>query len=242
MGKTVEAILALRRLLAGRGVRRVLILPPANLQPQWQGELREKGGLRVPRLEGPKTLIWPDGTKQGVSGVAEALEQDILLMSRETARSDGNAPILMQATPWDVVLVDEGHAARRASQIEGEFNAVTLLLGLLRQLQAAGQARGFMILSATPMQTHPWEPWDLMQVLGEGGLWLSGFFVIRGVLRRSLKAGIRRAHARGGFAPGGDSDRIRSTFPPLPAVLTLPSPENADAFAEAQSFLPAPRP
>ena len=29
------------------------------------------------------------------------------------------------------------------------------------------------------MQTHPWEPWDLLQVLGEGGMWLSGFHVIR---------------------------------------------------------------
>lgn len=58
MGKTVEAILSLRRRLAGRGVKRALILPPANLLPQWQGELREKGGLLVPRMEGPKTLIW----------------------------------------------------------------------------------------------------------------------------------------------------------------------------------------
>ena len=237
MGKTVEAILALRRLLAGRGVRRVLILPPANLLPQWQGELREKGGLRVPRLEGPKTLTWPDGTKQAVSGVAEALEQDILLMSRETARSDGNAPILMRATPWDVVLVDEGHAARRASQIEGEFNAATLLLGLLRQLQAAGQARGFMILSATPMQTHPWEPWDLMQVLGEGGLWLSGFFVIR-----EFYEGLSRLEA--GLLTRAKALRLAEILtasidlPPLPAGLTLPSPENADAFAEALSFLP----
>ena len=86
MGKTVEAILVLRRLLAGRGVARALILPPANLLPQWQGELREKGGLRVPRLEGPKTLVWPDGSRQPVSGLAEALEQDVLLLSRETAR------------------------------------------------------------------------------------------------------------------------------------------------------------
>ncbi|MBX6386287.1 MAG: hypothetical protein IRZ07_25495, partial [Microbispora sp.] len=90
MGKTVEAILTLRRLLAGRGVKRALILPPANLLPQWQGELREKGGLRVPRLEGPKTLIWPDGSKEAVSGLAEALQQDLLLLSRETARSEAN--------------------------------------------------------------------------------------------------------------------------------------------------------
>lgn len=237
MGKTVEAILALRRLLAGRGVRRALILPPANLLQQWQDELREKGGLRVPRLEGQRALIWPDGTKQAISGVAEALEQDILLMSRETARMDGNAPLLLQATPWDLVLLDEGHAARRANQIEGEFNAATLLLGLLRQLQAAGQARGFLILSATPMQTHPWEPWDLMQVLGEGGRWLSGFHVVRefyagmkrledGVLTRAEAVGLAEILA------------ASIHLPALPVGLTLPSPVNTEAFADALSFLP----
>ena len=179
MGKTVEAILVLRRLLAGRGVARALLLPPANLLSQWQGELREKGGLRVPRLDGPRKLMWPDGTEEAVSGLAEALERPLLLLSRETARTEGNLPILLTAKPWDLVLLDEGHAARRANQVEGEFNSPTLLLGLLRRLQATGQARSILMLSATPMQTHPWEPWDLLQVLGEGGLWLSGFHVVR---------------------------------------------------------------
>ena len=34
MGKTVEAIMVLRRLLAGRGVRRVLLLVPAGILRQ----------------------------------------------------------------------------------------------------------------------------------------------------------------------------------------------------------------
>jgi len=238
MGKTVEAILALRRLLAGRGVKRALILPPANLLPQWQGELREKGGLRVPRMEGAKTLIWPDGTKQAISGLAEALEQPLLLLSRETARSEGNLPTLLNATPWDLVLLDEGHAARRANQIEGEFNTPTLLLGLLRQMQMKGQARSFMILSATPMQTHPWEPWDLLQVLGEGGLWLSGFHVVRrfyealaslerGALPRSEAIAVARILA------------ATPDCPPAPTNLGLPPLDDADAFAQALRFLPA---
>lgn len=239
MGKTVEAILSLRRLLAGRGVKRALILPPANLLPQWQGELREKGGLLVPRMEGPKTLIWPDGTKQSISGIAEALDEPLLLLSRETARSEGNLPALLSAAPWDVVLLDEGHAARRASQIEGEFNAPTLLLGLLRQMQTKCQARSFMILSATPMQTHPWEPWDLLQVLGEGGLWLSGFHIVRrfymalasldrGALPRSEGMALARILA------------ATPQCPPAPASLNLPPLDDADAFAKALRFLPAP--
>ena len=238
MGKTVEAILILRRLLAGRGVKRALILPPANLLPQWQGELREKGGLRVPRLEGLKTLIWPDGSRQTVSGLAEALRQDLLLLSRETARSEANQPILFEARPWDLVLLDEGHAARRANQIEGEFNTPTLLLGLLRQLQARKQAKSFLILSATPMQTHPWEPWDLLQVLGEGGIWLSGFHVVR----RFYEA---LAALERGELSGKDANALARILaatpdaPPAPVSLGLPPVTEPDAFAQALRFLPA---
>ena len=179
MGKTIEAILVLRRLMAGRGVERVLILLPAGLLRQWQAELREKGGLTFPRLEGLNTLVWPDGNEVKTVDLAEALEQDLLLMSRETARTENNLAVVLQARPWDLVLLDEAHAARRKEQEEGEYNTPTLLLNLLRELQLRKRARGIMLLSATPMQTHPWEPWDLMAVLGEGGPWLSEFSVVR---------------------------------------------------------------
>ncbi len=179
MGKTVEAILVLRRLLAGRGVRRALLLIPAGLLKQWQAELREKGGLLVPRLEGVTNLVWPDGEERKTASLAEALRQDVLLLSRETARTENNLGQILAAEPWDLVLLDEAHAARRSKQEEREFNASTLLLGLLRELQLRRRARGFLLLSATPMQTHPWEPWDLLSVLGEGGAWLAEFHDVR---------------------------------------------------------------
>ncbi len=175
MGKTIEAIMILRRLLAGRGVRRVLFLLPAGLTTQWQEELREKGGLVVPRLEGTNTLVWPDGRREKVADFSAALKQDLLIVSRETARRENFRGEILAAEPWDIVLLDEAHAARRAKQEEGEFNAATLLLELLRQMQIAGATKSFLLLSATPMQTAAWEPWDLLAVLGEGGAWLADF-------------------------------------------------------------------
>lgn len=179
MGKTIEAVVALRRLLAGRGVRRVLVLLPAGLLIQWQEELREKGGLVFPRFDPFKGLLWPDGREQRMAGLAEALACDRLLLSRETARTEANQRFLLEAEPWDLVLLDEAHAARRESRVETEYNTATLLLELLRQLQLQRKARGFFLLSATPMQTHPWEPWDLLAVLGEGAPWLSEFATVR---------------------------------------------------------------
>jgi len=179
MGKTIEAILVLRRLLAGRGVRRVLFLLPAGLLRQWQAELREKGGLLVPRLQGSGSLIWPDGREEPVDGLAQALRQPLLLVSREMARLEGNLGTLLSADDWDLVLLDESHAARRLDQKEGAFNQANLLLKLLRELQLKGKAKSFLLLSATPMQTQPWEPWDLLGVLGEGGPWLAEFKAVR---------------------------------------------------------------
>jgi hypothetical protein len=237
MGKTVEGILILRRLLAGRGVKRSLILLPANLLQQWQEELRERGNLLVPRLEGT-TVVWPDGRKEKKETLADALPLDILLMSRETARTEANLPMLLAATPWDLVMLDEAHAARRANQVEGEFNSPTLLLGLLRRLQASGQAKSFLLLSATPMQTHPWEPWDLLQVLGEGGLWLSGFHVVR-----DYYGGL--AALEHGTCTKDEGISIANTLsqtdlvPTAPDGIRLPPLFDIDAFAKALTFLPA---
>lgn len=228
MGKTIEAIMVLRRLMAGRGVSRALLLLPAGLTGQWQEELREKGGLVVPRLQGLDTLVWPDGRSQRLSGLAAALEQDILIMSRETARTESNTNILLAARPWDLVLMDEAHAARRGKQEEGEFNSATLLLNLLRQLQIRRKARGFLLLSATPMQTSPWEPWDLLSVLGEGGAWLSDFDGVRGFygLVHGLKTGTTTPEdaRRAAYLVTADS-----RFPPPPAGFpALTSPQDGE--------------
>jgi superfamily II DNA or RNA helicase len=183
MGKTIEAILILRRLLAGRGAKRVLILLPAGLLRQWQAELREKGGMIFPRLQGSDMLVWPDGRDEKRENLAAVLSEEVVIVSREFARLEANRNIFLAAEPWDVVLLDESHAARRREAKEGEFNRGNLLLDLLRRLQLSGQARGILLLSATPMQTQPWEPWDLLGVLGEGGPWLAEFRAVRDYYR-----------------------------------------------------------
>jgi hypothetical protein len=140
---------------------------------------REKGGLVFPRLQGDDTLVWPDGSEQRVGGLADAFKANALLISREFARREDRRFVILGSEPWDLVFLDESHAARRAKAKEGEFNRGNLLLDLLRILQLREQARSIMLLSATPMQTQPWEPWDLLGVLGEGGPWLAEFRAVR---------------------------------------------------------------
>ena len=221
MGKTVEAILILRRLLAGRGVKRALILPPAGLLKQWQAELREKGGLVVPRLENPTTLVWPDGRLETVSDLANALKLDLILMSRELARLESHRAIILNAPAWDLVLLDEAHAARRREQEEGEYNSATLLLALLRDLQLKGKTRSFLLLSATPMQTHPWEPWDLLAVLGEGNAWLAEFGAVRAYY--GAIAGIRKGNCPERVARSAAELIVADPSFPSPQGFTVPN-------------------
>ncbi|MGH9449730.1 MAG: DEAD/DEAH box helicase [Terriglobia bacterium] len=232
MGKTIEAILVLRRLMAGRGVRRALLLLPAGLLKQWQSELREKGGLIVPRLEGTSALVWPDGKNRKVNGIPEALRENILLMSRETARTESNASLLLAAEPWDLVILDEAHAARRRKQEEGEYNSGTLLLDLLRSLQLRRQARGILLLSATPMQTHPWEPWDLLAVLGEGGRWLAEFAEVRNF----YSAVVAVKDGRCDLATAQDAARLIHSDESFPKLEGPPGDSDVEGIAQRLAF------
>ncbi|NUQ69931.1 MAG: hypothetical protein HUU17_03840 [Chthonomonadales bacterium] len=178
LGKTIEATLALRRLLAGRGVSRALLLVPAGLARQWQEELREKGGLLVPQYD-RGLLVQPDGSKTPMDSAKALSTEPVLLLSREWARSPANRDKLMRAPAWDLVLMDEAHAARRKASEETAFNQANLLLDLLRELQLTRQAGSIILMSGTPMQIEPWEPWDLLSVLGIGGKWLASFEPVR---------------------------------------------------------------
>lgn len=228
MGKTIEAIASLRRLMAGRGVERVLVLLPAGLVRQWQAELREKGGLLFPRYDGSGTLTWPDGTERRGVTLATALKEPQLLISRELLRGDAHLPVVLDAEPWDLVVLDEAHAARRSKQDEGAYNGATRLLELARQLQLRGVARGLMLLSATPMQVSPWEPWDLLSVLGQGGAWLGDFSAVRDFY-------VRLAWLRQGTLAPPMARAIAAMvvddpdFPPPPAFAAIP--DDADRTA-----------
>ncbi|MBC7234304.1 MAG: hypothetical protein H5T69_00565 [Chloroflexi bacterium] len=232
MGKTIEAIFVLRRLMAGRGVRRALLLVPAGLLKQWQEELREKGGLLVPYWDRGH-LVHPDGRTEK-SEAAEALGRcAVVLLSREWARLPGHRETVLSAPPWDLVLLDEAHAARRSAPVEREFNSANLLLQLLRELQLYRRARGILLLSATPMQTQPWEPWDLLTTLGVGGRWMVDFADIRtfygGIA--ALKAG--RSLSLPTAQTIGRLVAADSEFPPAPPDVDSSTPQS---IANSLSF------
>jgi hypothetical protein len=67
------------------------------------------------------------------------------------------------------VIVDEAHHARRRDFLDLDRYRPNRMLELLNRLQH--HTRGLLLMTATPMQVHPIEIWDLLNTLGLSGEW-----------------------------------------------------------------------
>ena len=169
LGKTIEIGLTIRELLLSGAIERSLLLVPAAVLGQWQEELGEKLALWVPRWT-DGAWLWPDGTETAAKpGDPWASKEPITLVSSHLARRKDQRQRLLAAAPWDLVVVDEAHHARRSG---GKANGTpNTLLGLLQDLHQQGGWRALYLASATPMQMYPHEAWDLIQLFDLCGWW-----------------------------------------------------------------------
>jgi ERCC4-related helicase len=180
LGKTIEAGLLLRQAwLAGRA-KRILILAPKAVLKQWQVELREKFNLNWPVYDGHR-LEWYESPALRGKNVRNIdpdkwHEEPIVLASSQLMRRvDRAKEILDKATPWDLVILDEAHHARRKSPGSSKYQGTNRLLHLMQGLR--GKTQGLVLLTATPLQVHPVEVFDLLDLLGMPPAWTGHAFV-----------------------------------------------------------------
>jgi superfamily II DNA or RNA helicase len=188
LGKTIEAGLVVRQLILSGRVKRCLILTPAAVLRQWQEELYEKFSLDVPRYQS-RQLFSASGQPIGPPTDNPWDEQDLLLASSHLAKRRERVPQLLAARPWDLLVVDEAHHARRKDFLQPRYRP-NRLLTLLNQLKGSDKYKGLLLLTATPMQVHPVEVWDLLTVLGVAGRWgadENNFLNFFGELRKSFQ-------------------------------------------------------
>jgi ERCC4-related helicase len=137
LGKTIEAGLILTPLLSSGRVRRLLILAPASLVEQWQVRLREMFDIRVsaytPMVDTETSDYWNT--------------HDKIVASAHTLRLDtgGRWNRLLEAKPWDLVLVDEAHHMN-----VNEDGRRTLSFQLVERLQAQGRIQSMVLFTGTP--------------------------------------------------------------------------------------------
>lgn len=175
LGKTIETGLILRYLILSKKVQRVLILAPASVQPQWQEELREKFNLHFwsytqNEFKHPLNLTPVSENPMGEKSNPWN-SQNLILASSHLVRRTERMHQLLEALPWDLVVLDEAHHARRKSPQERK-ETPNRLLELMQQLKE--KTKSLLLLSATPMQIDAIEVFDLLYILGLQGHWSYG--------------------------------------------------------------------
>ena len=180
LGKTIQAGLLLRQAWLVGKAKRVLILAPKAVLKQWQIELREKFNLDWPIYDGQKLVWFPSAARQ-VMGEPTANgsawhEQPAVIASSQLMRRSERAKVLLEeAAPWDLIVLDEAHHARRRSSGAKQQDRPNALLRLMRELK--NRTQGLLLLTATPMQVHPIETWDLLALLGLPAEWTESAFL-----------------------------------------------------------------
>lgn len=180
LGKTIQAGMLLRQAwLAGRA-KRILVMAPASVCRQWQIELREKFNLNWPIYDGGTLTRYPSPSLQAaherpVARDAWHREPALIVSSHLVRRADRQAELLEAAEPWDLVIVDEAHHARRGGAGTTKNATPNALLKLLRGL--VERTQGLVLLTATPMQVHPVEVYDLLRLLGLPPEWNEANFL-----------------------------------------------------------------
>lgn len=162
LGKTIEAGLLIRELLARGVARRVLVLAPSGLVGQWQQELKTKFNLSF-AIYNRQTLEFIR-SKHPTENPWTV--EDLVLTSTSYAAWDEDRRNEIAGAGWDMVIVDEAHHARRTYQ-GGNKAAPTNVYRLVERISDPDLARAqsMLLLTATPMQLHPFELYSLIELL-----------------------------------------------------------------------------
>jgi SNF2 family DNA or RNA helicase len=158
LGKTIEAGLIIKELRARELVSRVLIIVPASLHLQWQSELRSKFNEEFEVLDGAAMQYL------GRGGANPWMARQNIICSLPFATTPRRAEQIIEAD-WDLVIFDEAHRVRRSLQGASKIRA-TLAYRLADELKEL--VNGLLLLTATPMQVHPFELYSLIELVEPG--------------------------------------------------------------------------
>jgi SNF2 family DNA or RNA helicase len=161
LGKTIEAGIVLSELVTRGLVRSVLALTPPSLVEQWQGEMRRKFSLDFTAYDDP--AFREHGT--------DAWQRfDRILVSTHTAKREPHRSAIL-GRKWDMVIIDEAHHLRNRNTQAWRFASEL-------------QKQYILLLTATPVQNHLEELFNLVTLLEPGLLSTAKQFQNRFVDRR----------------------------------------------------------
>ncbi len=152
LGKTIECGLVLMPLIASGRVRRLLILAPAKLVPQWQFRLKDMFDIRLQRY-----VAEADTRRGDFWGTASQV-----VASLHTLRGDGRGARqrLLDADPWDLVVVDEAHHLGLDKK-----TGATLAYSLVADMEARRKINSLLFFTGTPHRGKDFGFFGLMRLV-----------------------------------------------------------------------------
>ncbi|WP_020507582.1 phospholipase D-like domain-containing anti-phage protein [Lamprocystis purpurea] len=169
LGKTIQLAMA-AQLMALSGDRPVLILAPKPLIWQWQGELKTLLDMPCAVWDGQN---WVD--ENAIEHPSAGPESIRKCPRRVGIVSTGLIVAGSQTRDWlvngryECVILDEAHRARRRNLTAGKEYDPAEPNNLLRFLwDISPRTRSLLLATATPVQIHPIEAWDLLDALARG--------------------------------------------------------------------------
>jgi hypothetical protein len=177
LGKTVRlAMAALLMALDDPDGGPILVLAPKPLLQQWQDELMELLLLPSARWNG---RAWVDENdleypSEGAKSLGKCPRRIGLVSQGLVVRGLSEAVNQLRSRRYTCVIVDESHRARRRNVPKVDANADEIderaapnkLMAFLREI--GPKTKSMLLATATPVQLHPVEAWDLLHILSHG--------------------------------------------------------------------------
>jgi superfamily II DNA or RNA helicase len=155
VGKTIEALLAVREMLERRTIRRFAVVCLPHLCDQWQEEIRAKIGIEAVVIRS-NTQARLDREIHGDASVFQYFPFQVL--SIDYIKSDARRDVFVSQCP-ELVIVDEAHAcARPAGASAGQQQRHDLVRRI-----AEKKNQHLILLTATP---HSGKPEEFQSLLG----------------------------------------------------------------------------
>ena len=165
LGKTIEAGIYIKEMMARNLADRILIIVPATLVKQWSWELSNKFNIDFTIYDGKKTK---DLLKKGNHRKSKLLQNpfyydNLIICSLQFARNPKYAELLAQIS-WDIAIFDEAHHLRRyvTNLSTGKYRE-TLNYVLGRKISE--NCESLLLLTATPLQLHSFDLYSLIELI-----------------------------------------------------------------------------
>ena len=176
LGKTIQLALS-ALLMALEGDNPILIIVPKTLIWQWQDEL-------LNLLDMPSAVwngkTWVDENlfeypSKEESALSKCPRRVGIISQGLIVRSKSKVSEQLLKLNYECIIVDEAHRARRKNLGKGKENdrpQPNNMMSFL--LQVASKTKSMLLATATPVQIHPIEAWDLLYILSQGNNFVLG--------------------------------------------------------------------